>query len=69
MKELAAWIIIGLFITMFVANLTFSYADMEWGFVRSPETGICYELRSDIIGFGISQAMSPVADKYCEAEK
>ena len=43
----------------------------EWEFERSPNTNICYEVRSDLSTpfFGWSDSMNPVNDSFCEDEK
>jgi len=38
----------------------------EWTTRLSPETGICYEVRTTMMPLGIGAAISPVDDSFCE---
>jgi len=68
MKKMAAWTIY----IVFLFGLAFTFwgllSDAGWGFRRSPQTGICYEMRDRPVLFGWGSSMSPVDDKYCEEE-
>ena len=38
----------------------------QWDFRKSPNSGICYEIKTSAWLLGATQAMSPVDDKWCE---
>jgi len=38
----------------------------EWTTRLSPETSICYEVRTTLMPLGIGTAISPVDDRFCE---
>ena len=66
MKDLA-----NMFIVCFACGASFLMlltwvSDVEWGFDKSPQTGICYETQDAFWGLGKSFAMSPVDDSFCE---
>jgi len=64
--DLAVGFIVGAFVFTFVMiEVTFFNDSSRWHIKRSPDTGICYEIRINpqVIGFGTS--MSPVDDSFC----
>ena len=64
MKEVAAWLIVWLVLLggwFLILN-----QGGEWSFERSPNSGICYEIRTEGWVIGMTQGMSPVDDKWCE---
>jgi len=64
---LAAGFIVGAgLLASVMVGVTFFNDSSRWYTQRSPDTGICYEIRINpqINGFGTS--MSPVDDSFCE---
>lgn len=68
MKSLADWVALAVLVFVLMGILLISSDDgTRWKTKRSPETGICYELRVVIWPpFIATEAMSPVDDSYCE---
>ncbi len=64
MKDLAVWIIVFGFLLFLV--LVFAGDSTRWSTSRSPVTGICYELNTAFLPFGVGMAMSVIPDEYCE---
>ena len=70
MKDIAAGIIIISFIVSVIVFLIFVNRDNGfWETIKSPITGICYEMHSTPVMLIYSDTMSPIPDKYCEGVK
>ncbi len=71
MKSVAALFIILAAVVNILLMMIYSPGDVRggWETVRSPLTGRCYEMRTNFLGLGISRAMAPVDDVFCEEGK
>jgi hypothetical protein len=68
MKSFAAAIIVCAFVLNILSTLIYTTTDLEWQFIRSPSTGICYERYVRLAGFSLSESLNPVEDSFCELE-
>lgn len=67
MKNMAEIFIVGTFFLVLVMSFVMTaYEPSRWSTKRSPDTGICYEVRMDASFLSFSRAMSPVDDSFCE---
>ena len=66
MQDLAAWVIIFAAGFSLLITIAVNSGDNEWGFFKSPESGVCYEVRTTLLGPWFGESMAPVDDKWCE---